>query len=159
MWGFHADELSDWAIGEVYAAGARFVDERGKLQVKFLKFLEIPEDHVADMFDESTLKLYANASGCSSGADDLAVAGLEERPAKKMKSQIVYEVCKAQYPLETCMVTGSDGAAIMLGCHNGIMTRSDQHMFIVFFILFEIRTVMLLCYGQHRTIVIIVLFF
>ena len=29
MWGFHADELSDWAIGEVYAAGARFVDERG----------------------------------------------------------------------------------------------------------------------------------
>ena len=85
---------------------------------------------MADMFDESTLKLYANASGCSSGAAyDVAVAELEERPAKKMKSQIVYEVCKANYPLETCMVTGSDGAAIMLGCHNGTMTRRDQHLF------------------------------
>ena len=115
MWGLHADELSDRAIGEVYAAGARIVDERRKLQAQFLNVPEIPEDHVADMFDESTCKFYGNDAGCSHGADYVAVAEPDERPAKKMKSQIVYEVCKAQYPLETCMVTGSDGAAITLG--------------------------------------------
>ena len=57
MWCFHLDELSDWSLGEVYAAGGRYVNTEGKLKVSFLNFVDIPEESVEDMFEPSTLKL------------------------------------------------------------------------------------------------------
>ena len=58
MWTFHLDELSDWALGEVYASGARFVDSNGKLKVTFLNFVDIPEDALEHTFHPSTLEIF-----------------------------------------------------------------------------------------------------
>ena len=89
------------------------MDAGGVLQERFGSFVPIPEEAIENEIEPEVLL-------------DHTGEVQDEPPAKKMKmkSEIVFDAVIADgYPMSTCMCTGSDGAALMLGRHSGVMSR------------------------------------
>ena len=81
--------------------------------MRFGSFVDIPQEDIVHEIEPEVLAQH-----------EVEEVIREEPPAKTMKSEIVFDACVADgYPFHSCLATGSDGAAIMMGPHSGVMTR------------------------------------